>query len=52
MVVVERGFEGFERGKQIHKMGQHANDTAELFFNDCRIPAENLLGAEGTASRS
>jgi len=48
MVVVERGMEGFERGKQIHKVGQHANDTAELFFNDCRIPAENVLGAEGT----
>ncbi len=48
MVVVERGMEGFERGKQIHKVGQHANDTAELFFTDCRIPAENLLGAEGT----
>jgi acyl-CoA dehydrogenase len=48
MVVIERGMEGFERGKQIHKVGQHANDTAELFFNDCRIPGENLLGAEGT----
>jgi alkylation response protein AidB-like acyl-CoA dehydrogenase len=40
--------EGFERGKQIHKRGQHANDTAELFFNDCRVPAENMLGEEGT----
>jgi acyl-CoA dehydrogenase len=48
MFVIERGFEGFERGKQIHKRGQHANDTAELFFNDCRVPAENLLGEEGT----
>jgi acyl-CoA dehydrogenase len=48
MFVIERGMEGFERGKQIHKRGQHANDTAELFFNDCRVPAENLLGAEGT----
>jgi acyl-CoA dehydrogenase len=48
MMVIERGFEGFERGKQIHKRGQHANDTAELFFNDCRVPAENLLGEEGT----
>ena len=48
MVVIERGFKGFERGKQIHKVGQHANDTAELFFNDCFVPEENLLGAEGT----
>jgi alkylation response protein AidB-like acyl-CoA dehydrogenase len=48
MCVIERGMPGFERGKQIHKRGQHANDTAELFFNDCRIPAENILGEEGT----
>ena len=48
MMVIERDFEGFERGKQIHKRGQHANDTAELFFNDCRVPGENLLGEEGT----
>jgi acyl-CoA dehydrogenase len=48
MFVIERGMEGFERGKQIHKVGQHANDTAELFFNDCRVPAENMLGEEGT----
>ena len=48
MFVIERGMEGFERGKQIHKVGQHANDTAELFFQDCRVPAENLLGEEGT----
>ncbi|MDO9354250.1 MAG: acyl-CoA dehydrogenase family protein, partial [Solirubrobacteraceae bacterium] len=46
--VIDRGFEGFERGNQIEKIGQHANDTAELFFNDCRIPAENILGEEGT----
>jgi alkylation response protein AidB-like acyl-CoA dehydrogenase len=48
MFVIERGMEGFERGKQIHTRGQHANDTAELFFNDCVVPAENLLGEEGT----
>jgi len=48
MFVVERGMEGFERGKQIEKLGQHASDTAELFFNDCRVPAENLLGVEGS----
>lgn len=48
MMVIERGMPGFERGKQIEKVGQHANDTAELFFNDCHVPAENLLGEEGT----
>lgn len=48
MCVIERGMEGFERGQQIHKRGQHANDTAELFFNDLHLPAENLLGEEGT----
>ena len=48
LFVVERGMDGFERGKQIEKLGQHASDTAELFFNDVRLPAENLLGEEGS----
>ena len=48
LLVLERGMEGFERGKQIDKLGQHASDTSELFFNDVRVPAENLLGAEGS----
>ena len=48
MFVVERGMDGFERGKQIEKLGQHASDTAELFFDDVLVPDENLLGAEGT----
>ncbi len=48
LLVVERGMDGFERGKQIDKLGQHASDTAELFFNDVRLPPENLLGPEGT----
>lgn len=38
--------EGFERGKLLHKLGQEARDTTELFFNDMRVPAENLLGGE------
>lgn len=38
---------GFERGKLLHKLGQEARDTAELFFTDMRVPAENLLGGEG-----
>ncbi|WP_354700673.1 Acyl-CoA dehydrogenase [Paraconexibacter sp. AEG42_29] len=48
MFVLERGMEGFTRGTQIEKLGQHASDTAELFFDDVVVPAENLLGAEGT----
>ncbi len=48
LFVVERGMPGFERGKQIEKIGQHASDTAELFFEDVRVPQENLLGAEGS----
>ncbi len=48
MFIVERGMPGFERGKQIEKLGQHASDTAELFFSDVRVPEENRLGEEGT----
>jgi alkylation response protein AidB-like acyl-CoA dehydrogenase len=48
LFVVEREMEGFGRGKQIEKLGQHASDTAELFFDDVRVPAENLLGPEGS----
>lgn len=47
LFVVERGMPGFERGKQIPKVGLHAQDTAELFFEDCRVPASNRLGMEG-----
>jgi alkylation response protein AidB-like acyl-CoA dehydrogenase len=45
--VVERGTPGFERGRNLEKIGTHAQDTAELFFDDARVPAENLLGNEG-----
>jgi alkylation response protein AidB-like acyl-CoA dehydrogenase len=48
LLVVERGMEGFERGKQIEKLGQHASDTSELFFNDVRVTEENRLGPEGS----
>jgi alkylation response protein AidB-like acyl-CoA dehydrogenase len=48
LFVVERGMEGFERGKQIEKLGQHCSDTAELFFDDVRVPPENMLGEEGS----
>ena len=47
LLVVERGMEGFERGRKLHKLGQHAQDTAELSFEDVRVPAANLLGQEG-----
>ena len=47
LLVVERGAPGYERGKQLHKMGLHAQDTAELYFSDAHVPAENLLDAEG-----
>lgn len=46
LLVVERGMEGFERGRKLDKMGQPAQDTAELHFNDVRVPAANLLGEE------
>ncbi len=48
LLVVERGMEGFERGRNLEKVGLHSQDTAELFFNDVSVPAENLLGEEGS----
>jgi alkylation response protein AidB-like acyl-CoA dehydrogenase len=47
LLVVERGTPGFERGRNLDKVGLHAQDTAELFFTDAVVPAENLLGEEG-----
>ncbi|GHG17413.1 acyl-CoA dehydrogenase family protein [Streptomyces zaomyceticus] len=44
LLVVERGAEGFERGRNLDKIGQKSQDTAELFFKDVRVPKENLLG--------
>ncbi|MFI1971194.1 acyl-CoA dehydrogenase [Streptomyces cinnamoneus] len=44
LFVVERGTAGFERGRNLDKIGQRAQDTAELFFHDVRVPKENLLG--------
>jgi alkylation response protein AidB-like acyl-CoA dehydrogenase len=51
LVVIERGMEGFERGRNLEKLGQHSQDTAELFFQDVLVPVENLLGAEGQGFR-
>ncbi|MCC6438251.1 MAG: acyl-CoA dehydrogenase family protein, partial [Acidimicrobiales bacterium] len=47
LLVVERGMAGFERGRNLEKVGNHSQDTAELFFTDVEVPAANLLGAEG-----
>jgi alkylation response protein AidB-like acyl-CoA dehydrogenase len=49
LLVVERGMPGFERGRNLDKIGQKAQDTAELFFSDVRVPKENLLGTENGA---
>jgi alkylation response protein AidB-like acyl-CoA dehydrogenase len=46
LIVLERATPGFTRGRRLEKVGLKANDTAELFFEDCRVPADNLLGAE------
>jgi alkylation response protein AidB-like acyl-CoA dehydrogenase len=47
LLVVERGMPGFERGRNLDKVGMKAQDTAELSFTDVHVPAENLLGQEG-----
>ena len=47
LLAVERGMEGFERGRHLDKIGLDAQDTAELSFTDVKVPAENLLGEEG-----
>ena len=47
IIVLERGMEGFERGRNLDKIGLKAQDTAELFFDNVRVPVTNLLGEEG-----
>jgi alkylation response protein AidB-like acyl-CoA dehydrogenase len=47
LLVLERGMDGFERGRNLEKIGQHSQDTAELSFAGVQVPVENLLGAEG-----
>jgi long-chain-acyl-CoA dehydrogenase len=48
LLVVERGMAGYERGRNLEKIGQHAQDTAELFFREVKVPVANLLGPEGS----
>ncbi len=45
--IVERGFEGFTQGEEEHKMGIKGSSTVQLFFQDCKVPVENLLGEIG-----
>jgi acyl-CoA dehydrogenase len=47
ILVLESGMPGFERGRNLEKLGTHSQDTAELFFDEVRVPAANLLGEEG-----
>src|SRR5215510_15641389 len=47
LLMVERGMPGFTRGRNLDKLGMHAQDTSELFFTDVTVPAANLLGEEG-----
>ncbi len=49
LIVVEDGTAGFVKARKLDKMGLHSQDTAELFFQDCRVPASNLLGEENQA---
>ena len=51
LLLVERGMPGFETGKRLKKIGLKAQDTAELFFNDVKVPVENLLGGEAFENR-
>ena len=47
LMVLERGMAGFERGRNLEKVGLHSQDTAELFFTDVQVPVANVLGKEG-----
>lgn len=49
LVLIDGGTPGFTRGRNLDKMGMKAQDTSELFFKDCRVPADNVLGEQGKA---
>ncbi len=48
LLLIEKGTPGFRVGRKLNKMGWWASDTAELFFDDCKVPASHLIGAENT----
>lgn len=48
LICVENGTRGFTKGRKLKKMGFHSQDTAEMSFEDCRVPVSNLLGKEGS----
>ncbi len=52
LYLVETGTPGFEKGKRLNKIGWRSQDTAELFFADCRIPEENRMGSKGTGFKN
>ena len=52
LFLVESGTPGFEKGGRLNKIGWRSQDTAELFFHDCRIPGENRLGAKGSGFKN
>jgi alkylation response protein AidB-like acyl-CoA dehydrogenase len=51
LLILERGMDGFARGRNLEKVGQHSQDTAELFFEDVHVPEDNRLGEEGQGFR-
>ncbi len=51
LILVEANTPGFERGRKLDKLGLRGQDTSELFFKDCRVPVDNLLGEEGQGFR-
>lgn len=51
LLLVERGMPGFDKGKRLKKLGLKAQDTSELFFDNVRVPAENLLGGAALENR-
>ncbi|EHI11679.1 acyl-CoA dehydrogenase family protein [Mycolicibacterium thermoresistibile] len=52
LIAVEGDAPGLDRGRTLRKIGQHQGDTAELFFDDCRVPVANLIGEEGAGFRA
>ena len=50
MIIVDSGTPGFTKGRKLSKIGQQAQDTAELYFDDVRVPVDNLVGKEGEAA--